>query len=72
MATTIATNLERELGRSEAIAQFVVEAEVTINQISPELDYRRADLSGFVRAAWPYDGTPADAASEFVASLPEA
>jgi hypothetical protein len=37
--------------------------------IDPELDYNRADLYGFVSAAWPYDGTPADAACEFANAL---
>lgn len=51
------------------VGEFIAEVEVVINQIDPELDYRRADLSGFVRAAWPYDGEPADAAAEFAAAV---
>jgi hypothetical protein len=51
------------------IADFAGEAEVVINQIDPELNYNRADLYGFVSAAWPYDGTPADAACEFANSV---
>ncbi len=47
------------------VGEFVAECEVVINQIDPELNYRKADLYGFVSAAWPYDGTPADAACEF-------
>lgn len=63
--TTTAERLERELGKGEAVSQFAAEAAVVLNQIDPELDYRSADLAGFVRAAWPYDGEPADAACEF-------
>lgn len=47
------------------VGEFVAEAEVVINQLEPTFEYNRADLFGFVRAAWPYDGTPADAACEF-------
>lgn len=47
------------------VADFVTEAETVICAIDPELNYNRADLYGFVSAAWPYDGTPADAACEF-------
>jgi hypothetical protein len=51
------------------VADFVAEAETVICGIDPELDYNRADLYGFVSAAWPYDGTPADAACEFANAL---
>lgn len=67
--TSTAERLESELGRGEAISAFVAEAVVTINQIDPGLDYRHGDLFGFVQAAWPYDGEPADAAAEFAESL---
>lgn len=61
--------LEAELGRSEAIGAFVSECEVIINQIDPTLDYRRADLDGFVRGCWPPDDEPAEVAAQFVNSL---
>jgi hypothetical protein len=64
-----AKQLEQELGRAEAIGQFVAEAAVVINQIDPEMDYNRAALDGFVRAAWPYEGTAADAAAEFAEAV---
>jgi hypothetical protein len=64
-----AKQLEAELGRGEAIAHFVAEAEVVLSQLAPELNYRRPDLQGFVRAAWPCDGTPADVAVEFANEL---
>lgn len=67
---TTAKELQTEMGtRSEAIAAFVAEAEVVIGQIDPELSYNRADLQGFVRGAWPYDGTAADCASEFASAV---
>lgn len=52
-----------------AIGQFIQQAEAAISQFEPELAYQRADLDGFVRAAWPYDGTPMDAAAEFAEAL---
>jgi hypothetical protein len=58
--------LEKELGQAEAIGQFVAECEVAINQFSPKFEYHRSDLSGFVRAAWPCDGEPADVAVDFL------
>lgn len=57
--------------QSITVGEFVAEAEVVICQMEPELDYRRADLYGFISAAWPYNGTPADAACEFSNSLKE-
>lgn len=51
------------------INDFVGEAEVFINQIDPEWSYAKADLFGFVSAAWPYDGTPTDAACQFRAKV---
>lgn len=51
------------------VSDFVGEAEVFINEIDPNWDYSRADLYGFISAAWPYDGSPADAASEFRVSV---
>lgn len=63
--------LDAELGRAEAIGHFVAECETAINALSPDLDYRRADLDGFVRGGWPCDGDPADVAAEFVNSLGE-
>lgn len=61
--------LEQELGFSEAVGQFVAECEVAINQLDPELDYRRADLQGFVRACWPCEGLPIDVAGEFAGEI---
>lgn len=52
-----------------SVQDFLAETEVVLNAMAPELDYRRSDLSGFVRAAWPYDGTPADAANDWVEAL---
>jgi hypothetical protein len=47
------------------IGDFAAECEVVLNQLDPELSYQPADLQGFVRAAWPCDGTPADVACQF-------
>lgn len=66
---TTSKRLEAELGRAEAIAHFVAECEVVINQIDPELSYRKPDLEGFVRGCWPPNSEPADVASDFVSSL---
>jgi len=63
--TKDAKQLESEVGRAEAIAHFVSEAEVTLAALDPEFVYRRADLAGFVRACWPCDGTAADLACDF-------
>jgi hypothetical protein len=52
-------------------AEFAAECEVVINQLSPELDYRRADLYGFVTGCWPTEDCPADVAAQFVESLNE-
>ena len=70
--TITAKQLESELGRSEAIGQWIQQCEVAIDQLSPELDYRREDLSGFVVGCWPCEGSPYDVAAEFVEQLAKA
>lgn len=52
-------------------AEFAAEAEVCLTQMDPELEYNRADLYGFVAAAWPFDGSPMDAAAQFAEALQE-
>lgn len=61
MSQENATGIETGL----KIANFVSECESVINQIDPELDYRSADLDGFVRGCWPTEDNPADVACEF-------
>lgn len=51
------------------VSAYVAECEVVLAQIEPELEYRRADLYGFVSGCWPTDDTPADVAADFAATL---
>lgn len=67
--TITAKQLELEVGRSEAIGQWVQQCEAAISQLSPELEYRHADLFGFVQGCWPCEGSPYDVASQFVEQI---
>lgn len=64
-----ASQLELELGRAEATAQFVEQCVVELSNVDCELEYDRSALDGFVRGAWPVDGEPLDVAAEFAGSL---